>query len=66
VIYLHSALTQGRIVTSDLPLLKKLLRFEIIDVVIAAKSLHTILTVASLTAEVSIFCPLRLVWREAA
>jgi len=35
VIYLHSALTQGRIVTRDPPLLKKLLRFEIIDVVIA-------------------------------
>lgn len=35
VIYLHSALTQGRIVTRDPPLLKKLLRFEIIDVIIA-------------------------------
>ena len=35
VIYLHSALTQGRIVTRDPSLLKKLLRFEIIDVVIA-------------------------------
>ena len=35
VIYLHSALTQGRIGTRDPPLLKKLLRFEIIDVVIA-------------------------------
>jgi len=66
VIYLHSALTQGRIVTRDPPLLKKLLRFEMIDVVIAAKSLHTILIVASLTAEVSTCCPLHLVWREAA
>ena len=35
VIYLHPALTQGRIVTRDPPLLKKLLRFEIIDVIIA-------------------------------
>ena len=35
VIYLHSALTQGRIVTRDPPLLKKLLRFEMIDVIIA-------------------------------
>jgi manganese transport protein len=35
VIYLHSALTQGRIVIRDPQLLKKLLRFEMIDVVIA-------------------------------
>jgi hypothetical protein len=40
--------------------------FEMIDVVIAAKSLHTILTVVSLTVEVSTCCPLHLVWREAA
>jgi len=66
VIYLHSALTQGRIVISDPLLLKKLLRFEMIDLVIAAKSLHTILTATSLTAEVSTCCPLHLVWREAA
>ena len=35
VIFLHSALTQGRIVTRSPELLKKLLRFEIIDVFIA-------------------------------
>jgi manganese transport protein len=35
VIFLHSALTQGRIVTRDPKLLKRLLRFEIIDVIIA-------------------------------
>ncbi|MBO0790860.1 MAG: Nramp family divalent metal transporter, partial [Ktedonobacteraceae bacterium] len=35
VIYLHSALTQGRIVTRKPEMLKKLLRFEIIDIVIA-------------------------------
>ncbi len=35
VIFLHSALTQGRIVTRNPQLLKKLLRFEIIDVFIA-------------------------------
>jgi manganese transport protein len=35
VIFLHSALTQGRIVTRSPQLLKKLLHFEIIDVFIA-------------------------------
>jgi manganese transport protein len=35
VIFLHSALTQGRIVTRTPRLLKKLLRFERVDVVIA-------------------------------
>jgi len=35
VIYLHSALTQDRIVTRDPKLLQRLVRFEIIDVVIA-------------------------------
>ncbi|MBE3559347.1 MAG: Nramp family divalent metal transporter [Ktedonobacteraceae bacterium] len=35
VIFLHSSLTQGRIVTRKPEMLKKLLRFEIIDVVIA-------------------------------
>ncbi len=35
VIFLHSSLTQGRIVTKDPVQLKKLLRFEIIDVTIA-------------------------------
>ncbi len=35
VIYLHSALTQNRIVTREPALLKRLVRFEIIDVVIA-------------------------------
>jgi len=35
VIYLHSALTQGRIVTREPSLLKRLLRFEMIDVIIA-------------------------------
>jgi manganese transport protein len=35
VIYLHSALTQGRIITRDPAQLKKLYRFEIIDVIIA-------------------------------
>jgi manganese transport protein len=34
-IYLHSALTQGRIVTHDAGRLKRLLRFEILDVLIA-------------------------------
>ncbi len=35
VIFLHSALTQGRIVTRSPQLLKKLLHFEVIDVLIA-------------------------------
>jgi manganese transport protein len=35
VIYLHSALTQGRIVTRDPAQLKRLFHFEIIDVVVA-------------------------------
>lgn len=35
VIFLHSALTQGRIVTREPQQLRRLLRFEIIDVVIA-------------------------------
>ena len=35
VIFLHSALTQGRIVVRDPEKLKRLFRFEIIDVVIA-------------------------------
>jgi manganese transport protein len=35
VIYLHSALTQGRIVTRDPQQLRRLFRFEIIDVAIA-------------------------------
>jgi manganese transport protein len=35
VIFLHSALTQGRIVVRDRDKLKKLLRFELIDVLIA-------------------------------
>jgi manganese transport protein len=35
VIYLHSALTQGRIVTRDPGQLKRLFHFEIIDVVVA-------------------------------
>lgn len=35
VIYLHSALTQGRIVTRDPVQLKRLFHFEIIDVVVA-------------------------------
>ncbi len=35
VIYLHSALTQNRIVTKDPKLLQRLVRFEIVDVVIA-------------------------------
>jgi manganese transport protein len=35
VIYLHSALTQGRIVTRDPGQLRKLFHFEIIDVVVA-------------------------------
>ena len=35
VIYLHSALTQGRIVTRDPGMLRRLLRFELVDVVIA-------------------------------
>lgn len=35
VIYLHSALTQGRIVTRDPMQLKRLFHFEIIDVVVA-------------------------------
>jgi len=35
VIYLHSALTQGRIVTRDPKLLKRLFHFEVVDVVVA-------------------------------
>jgi len=35
VIYLHSALTQGRIITRDPGLLRRLFRYELIDVVIA-------------------------------
>ena len=35
VIFLHSALTQGRIVTRDSQLLRRLYRFELFDVVIA-------------------------------
>jgi manganese transport protein len=35
VIFLHSSLTQGRIITNDPVKLKKLFRYEIIDVVIA-------------------------------
>ncbi len=35
VIYLHSALTQGRIVTRDPKMLRRLFRFELLDVVIA-------------------------------
>lgn len=35
VIFLHSSLTQGRIVTREPTLLKRLYRFEIVDVVIA-------------------------------
>jgi manganese transport protein len=35
VIFLHSGLTQGRIVTKDPKLMRRLFRFEIIDVVIA-------------------------------
>ncbi len=35
VIFLHSALTQGRVVTRNPQMLKRLLRFEIIDVLIA-------------------------------
>src|SRR5262249_52006681 len=35
VIYLHSALTQGRIITRDPSLLRRLFRYELVDVVIA-------------------------------
>jgi manganese transport protein len=35
VIFLHSALTQGRVVTRNPQMLKRLLRFEVIDVLIA-------------------------------
>jgi len=35
VIFLHSALTQGRIVTKDPEQLRKLMRFELLDIVIA-------------------------------
>ncbi|HEU5230835.1 MAG TPA: Nramp family divalent metal transporter [Ktedonobacteraceae bacterium] len=35
VIYLHSALTQGRIVTREPRLLKRLIRYEMIDILIA-------------------------------
>jgi manganese transport protein len=35
VIYLHSALTQGRIVTREPKMLRKLIRYEMIDVLIA-------------------------------
>jgi manganese transport protein len=35
VIFLHSALTQGRIVTTDPAQLKKLFRFEVMDILVA-------------------------------
>jgi manganese transport protein len=35
VVYLHSALTQGRVVTRDPVRLKRLFRFEVVDVVVA-------------------------------
>lgn len=35
VIYLHSALTQGRIITRDPGMLRRLYRFELLDVIIA-------------------------------
>jgi manganese transport protein len=35
VIYLHSALTQGRIVTREPGMLRRLLRYELVDVIIA-------------------------------
>src|SRR5262245_27615481 len=35
VIYLHSALTQGRIITRDPGLLRRLFRYELVDVIIA-------------------------------
>jgi manganese transport protein len=38
VIFLHSALTQGRIVTQDPKLLRRLYRFELFDVVVAMGS----------------------------
>jgi manganese transport protein len=35
VIYLHSALTQSRVVVRDLPRMRRLLRFQVVDVVLA-------------------------------
>jgi manganese transport protein len=47
VIYLHSALTQSRIVVKDLPRMKRLLRYQVIDVVMAM-SLAGLINVAML------------------
>lgn len=54
VIFLHSALTQGRIVTPDPGQLKRLYRFELIDVVIAM-SLAGLVNAAMLIMAASTF-----------
>jgi manganese transport protein len=54
VIYLHSALTQGRIVTRDPQQLRRLFRFEIIDVVIAM-GLAGLINIAMLIMAASTF-----------
>ncbi|MEA2684009.1 MAG: manganese transport protein [Chloroflexota bacterium] len=47
VIYLHSALTQSRVVVKDLPRMRRLLRYQVIDVVLAM-SLAGLINVAML------------------
>jgi len=54
VIYLHSALTQGRIVTRDPRTLRRLLRFELADVIIAM-SLAGFVNVAMLVMAAATF-----------
>ncbi len=54
VIYLHSALTQGRIVTRDPQQLRRLFRFELVDVIIAM-SLAGLVNAAMLIMAASTF-----------
>ena len=53
-IFLHSALTQNRIVVRETPLLRRLYRFEILDVLIAM-SLASLINVAMLIMAASTF-----------
>ncbi|KPV54408.1 manganese transport protein MntH [Kouleothrix aurantiaca] len=54
VIYLHSALTQGRIVTRDPQQLRRLFRFELVDVIVAM-SLAGLVNAAMLIMAASTF-----------
>jgi len=53
-IFLHSALTQNRIVVRETPLLRRLYRFEILDVLIAM-SLASLINIAMLIMAASTF-----------